>query len=48
MADDSGPGKGKRRIWGGRADVRAVVYMAAARRLEATSQRAGVKAAAER
>ena len=29
MADDSGPRKGKRRIWGGRADVRAVVYMAA-------------------
>ena len=29
LADDSGPRKGKRRIWGGRADVRAVVYMAA-------------------
>jgi transposase len=29
VADDSGPRKGKRRIWGGRADVRAVVYMAA-------------------
>ena len=28
LADDSGPRKGKRRIWGGRADVRAVVYMA--------------------
>lgn len=25
LADDSGPRKGKRRIWGGRADVRAVV-----------------------
>ena len=29
LADDSGQRKGKRRIWGGRADVRAVVYMAA-------------------
>jgi transposase len=29
LADDSGPRKGKRRIWGGRAEVRAVVYMAA-------------------
>ncbi len=29
LADDSGPRKGKRRIWGGRSDVRAVVYMAA-------------------
>jgi transposase len=29
MADDSGQRKGKRRIWGGRAGVRAVVYMAA-------------------
>lgn len=29
LADDSGPRKGKRRIWGGRADVRAVIYMAA-------------------
>ncbi|MDH5538532.1 MAG: IS110 family transposase [Rhizobacter sp.] len=29
LADDSGPRMGKRRIWGGRADVRAVVYMAA-------------------
>jgi transposase len=29
LADDSGPRKGKRRIWGGRADVRAVAYMAA-------------------
>jgi len=28
LADDSGPRKGKRRIWGGRSDVRAVVYMA--------------------
>jgi transposase len=28
LADDSGPRKGKRRIWGGRGDVRAVVYMA--------------------
>jgi transposase len=28
LADDSGPRKGKRRIWGGRADVRTVVYMA--------------------
>ncbi len=29
LADDSGSRSGKRRIWGGRADVRAVVYMAA-------------------
>ena len=29
LANDSGPRTGKRRIWGGRADVRAVVYMAA-------------------
>jgi len=29
LANDSGLHKGKRRIWGGRADVRAVVYMAA-------------------
>ena len=29
LANDSGQRKGKRRIWGGRADVRAVVYMAA-------------------
>ena len=29
LADDSGPRKGKRRIWGGRSDVRSVVYMAA-------------------
>jgi transposase len=29
LADDSGSRKGKRRIWGGRAEVRAVVYMAA-------------------
>ena len=29
LADDSGPRRGKRRIWGGRANVRAVVYMAA-------------------
>lgn len=28
LADDSGPRRGKRRIWGGRADVRTVVYMA--------------------
>lgn len=28
LADDSGNRKGKRRVWGGRADVRAVVYMA--------------------
>lgn len=27
--NDSGPRKGKRRVWGGRADVRSVVYMAA-------------------
>ena len=29
LADDSGPRNGKRRIWGGRSNVRAVVYMAA-------------------
>lgn len=29
LADDSGKRKGKRRVWGGRADVRAVLYMAA-------------------
>jgi transposase len=29
LAQDSGERKGKRRIWGGRADVRAVIYMAA-------------------
>lgn len=29
LANDSGPRTGKRRIWGGRANVRAVVYMAA-------------------
>jgi transposase len=28
LADDSGKRKGKRRIWGGRAQVRAVLYMA--------------------
>jgi transposase len=29
LAQDSGERTGKRRIWGGRADVRAVIYMAA-------------------
>ena len=29
LASDSGPRKGKRRIWGGRANVRSVLYMAA-------------------
>lgn len=29
LADDSGKRKGKRRVWGGRAEVRAVLYMAA-------------------
>jgi transposase len=28
LADDSGPRKGIRRIWGGRSEVRSVVYMA--------------------
>ena len=28
MADDSGPRKGKRRIFGGRSEVRSVTYMA--------------------
>lgn len=28
LANDSGPRKGARRIWGGRAEVRAVLYMA--------------------
>lgn len=29
LADDSGNRRGKRRVWGGRADVRAILYMAA-------------------
>lgn len=29
LADDSGPRRGKRSVWGGRAHVRAVLYMAA-------------------
>ena len=29
LANDSGERRGKRRIWGGRSEVRAVVYMAA-------------------
>jgi transposase len=29
LADESSPRKGKRHIWGGRSNVRAVVYMAA-------------------
>ena len=29
LADDSGQRKGPRRTWGGRSEVRAVVYMAA-------------------
>lgn len=29
LSHDSGPRKGQRRIWGGRAEVRAVIYMAA-------------------
>lgn len=29
IANDSGPRRGRRRIWGGRAEVRAVLYMAA-------------------
>ena len=29
LADDSGRHRGKRRIWGGRADVRTILYMAA-------------------
>jgi len=28
LNDDSGKKKGKRKIWGGRADVRAILYMA--------------------
>jgi transposase len=28
LADDSGPRRGKRRIWGGRSEVRSVLYMA--------------------
>ena len=28
LADDSGPRRGKRRTWGGRSEVRAVLYMA--------------------
>jgi len=29
LADDSGSRQGKRRVWGGRANVRAVVFRAA-------------------
>ncbi|MGB0128167.1 MAG: transposase, partial [Rhodocyclaceae bacterium] len=29
LANDRGKHRGRRRIWGGRADVRAVLYMAA-------------------
>ena len=41
LADESGPRKGKRRVWGGRANVRAVLYMAA---LVATRHNPAIKA----
>lgn len=45
LPHDSGQHKGKRKIWGGRADVRSVVYMAA---LSAKSHNPAVKAFYER
>jgi transposase len=45
LADESGPRKGKRRIWGGRANVRAVLYMAA---LVATRHNPAIKVFYER
>jgi transposase len=37
LADDSGQHRGKRRIWGGRADVRTVLYMATISAMRANS-----------
>lgn len=45
LANDSGKHRGKRFIWGGRADVRAVLYMAA---LTAIQHNEPIKAFAER
>lgn len=45
LADDSGQRKGKRRIWGGRSEVRAVLYMAT---LSAIRHNATIKAFYER
>jgi transposase len=45
LANDSGTHRGKRSIWGGRADVRAVLYMAAVSALRCN---APIKAFAER
>ena len=44
-ACDSGKFRGKRAIWGGRADLRAVLYMAA---LSAMRSNPGIKRFAER
>jgi len=45
LANDSGKHRGKRFIWGGRADVRAVLYMAA---ISAIQHNDAIKAFAER
>ncbi|MGH8608881.1 MAG: IS110 family transposase [Gammaproteobacteria bacterium] len=45
LANDSGKHRGKRFIWGGRADVRAVLYMAAVSAIRCNSK---IKAFAER
>jgi transposase len=45
LADDSGRHRGKRRIWGGRADVRTVLYMAT---LSAMTRNSDIKAFATR
>ncbi|MGH8473743.1 MAG: IS110 family transposase, partial [Gammaproteobacteria bacterium] len=45
LANDSGKHRGKRFIWGGRADVRAVLYMAAVSAIRCNSE---IKACAER
>lgn len=45
LADDSGRHRGKRRIWGGRADVRTVLYMAA---ISAMTWNSDIKAFATR
>jgi transposase len=45
MANDSGQYRGKRFIWGGRAEVRAVLYMAT---ISAMRCNAPIKAFAER
>lgn len=45
LANDSGQHRGKRRIWGGRADVRAVLYMAA---ISAMRSNSDIKAFAAR